>query len=169
MKSSELPYTEIETFSLEYLKERAKSKPKGYYEDMVSHGKIVGDQLEIHRDALSKLFYKYNGRNPPKVFGPKTSEGPDDFQDFMKENESSPTVVQMSKNFVSAMAEAAKTGFKKVTTQQHSDRMVICNSCKFWDGKARLGMGKCLKCGCTGAKQWLASSKCPIGLWGSLP
>jgi hypothetical protein len=81
---------------------------------------------------------------------------------------SGPSVGQMAKNFVVAMTESAKTGFKKVTPEQHAQRMAVCNNCQFWDGKARMGAGKCLKCGCSGAKQWLASSKCPINLWGSI-
>ena len=80
-----------------------------------------------------------------------------------------PSLFQMAKNFGTAMLDSAKTGFKKVTQEQHAERMAICNPCQFWDGKARMGMGKCSKCGCTGAKQWLASSSCPINLWGSLP
>lgn len=80
-----------------------------------------------------------------------------------------PSLFQMAKNFGTAMLDSAKTGFKKVTPEQHAERMAICNTCQFWDGKARMGMGKCAKCGCTGAKQWLSSSSCPINLWGSLP
>lgn len=84
-------------------------------------------------------------------------------------NDFDPSLFQMAKNFGTAMLDSAKTGFKKVTPEQHAERMLICNACEFWDGKARMGMGKCLKCGCTGAKQWLTSSTCPINLWGSLP
>ena len=87
----------------------------------------------------------------------------------MKEASAGPSVVQMTKNFVISMTESAKTGFKKVTPEQHAERMTVCNGCQFWDGKARMGAGKCAKCGCTGAKQWLASSSCPINLWGPLP
>jgi hypothetical protein len=83
-------------------------------------------------------------------------------------NDFDPSLIQMAKNFGAAMLDSAKTGFKKVTPEQHAERMVICNACEFWDGKARMGMGKCAKCGCTGSKQWLASSKCPINLWGSI-
>ena len=83
-------------------------------------------------------------------------------------NDSDPSLIQMAKNFGSAMVVSAKTGFKKITPVQHAERMAVCNTCAFWDGKARMGMGKCAKCGCTGAKQWLASSTCPINLWGSI-
>jgi hypothetical protein len=169
MSTSEVPHADIETFSLDYLRERAKVKPSGYFEDMVSHGTVEGESLKIHRDELAKLFQKYNNRNPPKLFSVSNGETPEDFKKFVETEGKELTVAQMSKNFASAMVEAAKTGFKKVTSDQHAQRMSICNSCQFWDGKARMGMGKCSKCGCTGAKQWLASSSCPINLWGALP
>ena len=89
-------------------------------------------------------------------------------QKRLKEAGTGPSAGEMAKNFVVAMAESAKTGFKKVTSEQHAERMAICNACQFWDGKARMGMGKCMKCGCSGAKQWFASSKCPIGLWNQI-
>lgn len=72
----------------------------------------------------------------------------------------------MAKNFGKAMAKFAGSGFLRATAEQHAERMVECNACEFWDPKARLGLGKCAKCGCTGAKQWIASSECPIGKWG---
>lgn len=79
-----------------------------------------------------------------------------------------PSVGQMARNFAVAATDIAKSGFQKVSQEQYSSRMAICNQCEFWDGKARFGMGKCSKCGCTGAKQWFASSKCPIDKWGVL-
>lgn len=81
---------------------------------------------------------------------------------------SGPSVTQMAKNFGAAMVDFAGSGFQKASKEEHAARMDICNKCEFWDAQARFGLGKCQKCGCTGAKQWIASSTCPIGLWGSV-
>lgn len=80
----------------------------------------------------------------------------------------SPSISKMAKNFASAMTDFAKSGFLQVTEEQHKARMAICNDCEFWQQGARFGLGKCLKCGCTGAKQWLATSVCPINKWGAI-
>jgi hypothetical protein len=78
------------------------------------------------------------------------------------------SLLDMAGNFTSAMKDFAKSGFLRVTEEQHAQRMEICNGCEFWQGDARMGMGKCLKCGCTGAKQWIATSVCPINKWGAI-
>lgn len=77
-----------------------------------------------------------------------------------------PSLARMAGNFIGAMGAYAKDGFRNVTKEQHGVRQAICNGCEFWDGKARMGAGKCMKCGCSGAKLWMASSECPIKKWG---
>lgn len=79
-----------------------------------------------------------------------------------------PSLLKMAGNFALAMKDFAQSGFLKVTQEQYNARMDICNSCEFWQGDARMGMGKCLKCGCSGAKQWIATSVCPINKWGAI-
>ena len=116
-------------------------------------------------EVFSTRYYK---ESDPETFWPDKFKSKVEAQPTKIINDFDPSLIQMAKNFGSAMIDSAKTGFKKVTPEQHAERMVICNTCEFWDGKARMGMGKCAKCGCTGSKQWLASSKCPINLWGSI-
>jgi hypothetical protein len=82
--------------------------------------------------------------------------------------EKSPSIVKMASNFASAMKDFAESGFLRVTPEQYNSRMDICNKCEFWQPDARMGLGKCLKCGCTGAKQWIATSVCPIEKWGAI-
>ena len=79
-----------------------------------------------------------------------------------------PSLLKMAGNFATAMKDFAKSGFLKITKEQYDARMDICNGCEFWKANARMGMGKCLKCGCTGAKQWIATSVCPINKWGAI-
>ena len=87
---------------------------------------------------------------------------------IQKYKQKGPSIGKMASNFAMAMRDFAQSGFLRVTPQQYKSRMDICNKCEFWQADARLGMGKCLKCGCTGAKQWIASSECPIQKWGKI-
>ncbi len=81
---------------------------------------------------------------------------------------SPPSLWGMANNFAAAMKDFAESGFLRVTQEQYQARMDICNQCEFWESNARMGLGKCLKCGCTGAKQWIATSECPIQKWGKI-
>jgi hypothetical protein len=81
---------------------------------------------------------------------------------------SGPTLVDMSKNLYSAMAEWAKAGFVMATEDVVADRKAICVACPEWVGDGYLGMGKCKKCGCSGIKLRFATSKCPLGKWNAV-
>jgi hypothetical protein len=71
---------------------------------------------------------------------------------------------------VRKLAESMKTwagsGFLKVQNHVYEKRMAICRKCEFWEENARMGYGKCKKCGCGKGKHWLPHEQCPIGLWG---
>lgn len=56
-------------------------------------------------------------------------------------------------------------GFAVASDEDVAKRRAICEPCPFWEGEAYLGAGKCSKCGCSGIKLKLATSKCPIGNW----
>ena len=75
-----------------------------------------------------------------------------------------PTLVEMAENFAHAVAAWSAIGFKTVSPEVYSERAAICDACQFWDGSARLGLGKCKapKCGCSKLKRWLASEQCPL-------
>lgn len=72
---------------------------------------------------------------------------------------------KMAINFNKSMVKWAQSGFK-VSQEAYDKRMVICRGCEFWREDARLGYGKCLKCGCGKGKQWMPHEQCPIGKWG---
>ena len=76
-----------------------------------------------------------------------------------------PTTFQMVGKFTKVTYNWAKSGFKLADEAELARRTQICNKCKFWYPTARMGLGKCLKCGCSLAKLKLASEKCPIGKW----
>jgi hypothetical protein len=90
--------------------------------------------------------------------------------DFIKAGEelTEPTRVEMLENAVTAAARWARAGFKTVSTEQAAARDDACNSCEHWDADARLGLGKCNRCGCTMLKWWLATEICPVGKWPSV-
>ncbi len=73
-----------------------------------------------------------------------------------------PTLVELATNFTGAMAGWAKAGFKTVSRADYDARSAACEPCEYWDGQARLGLGKCKApgCGCTAFKRWLATEVC---------
>ena len=78
-----------------------------------------------------------------------------------------PTLTDLASNFATATARWASGGFPVVGEAAYASRSAVCEGCEFWDGAARLGLGKCkhAKCGCTRFKRWLATEKCPMGKW----
>lgn len=76
-----------------------------------------------------------------------------------------PTTFQMVGKFTKATYNWAKSGFKLADEAELKRRKSICNNCNFWYPTARMGLGKCLKCGCSLAKLKFASESCPIGKW----
>jgi hypothetical protein len=63
------------------------------------------------------------------------------------------------------MTTYAIDGFKNATQQLHDERLKVCLQCEFWSQEKFGGLGKCEKCGCSGAKLWVLSSKCPLNKW----
>ena len=80
-----------------------------------------------------------------------------------------PTVVDLAANFATATAKWAARGFPVVDQATYAARAAICEACEYWDGAARLGLGKCRqpKCGCTRFKRWIATERCPRARWPS--
>ena len=76
-----------------------------------------------------------------------------------------PGPLDMIKNFVASAGEWSKAGFPVVDEAEHEKRVSACAGCPEWEGEARLGLGKCKACGCTGLKRWLETEACPKGLW----
>jgi hypothetical protein len=76
-----------------------------------------------------------------------------------------PGIMEMAKNAMGAAKRFAKSGFAMVPDEEFKRRSDICASCEFWEASARMGMGKCLKCGCSSTKFRMASEKCPLEKW----
>lgn len=74
-----------------------------------------------------------------------------------------PSTMELAANFAGAVGRWSSAGFPVVSPEIYAARAEACDGCRFWDGKARLGLGKCGApgCGCTSLKRWLATERCP--------
>ena len=77
----------------------------------------------------------------------------------------SPSILKMLQNFTNATFRWASAGFKIADDETLAKRQAICDTCQYWKASALLGMGKCLKCGCTSLKLKFDTEKCPTGKW----
>jgi hypothetical protein len=119
--------------------EKNKTKrPNGYYEDVVSSGKVEGEHLILENDVFVTLANKYRTKVEPK---------------------------KPIQNFARSMKNWAKAGFKTVSEDKYKERLKICRSCDFWSEKANYSLGRCEKCKCTKMKLKLATESCPIDKW----
>lgn len=76
-----------------------------------------------------------------------------------------PTLVEMLANFTESITFWASKGFPVSSQELFDKRIETCRKCEYWDEKAAMGAGRCMKCGCTGIKHWLRTSKCPLNKW----
>lgn len=73
-----------------------------------------------------------------------------------------PNIVNKAKNLIHAVTNwATEDKFNRVSSETFKYRKEICDSCPFWDQLAYKNLGKCTKCGCSVAKLYIPSSKCP--------
>ena len=75
------------------------------------------------------------------------------------------TLLDMARNFTKAVAGWAGAGFPMVSEKEFQKRAEICAACPHWNDAARHGMGSCDLCGCSRAKLFMATQRCPIGKW----
>jgi len=129
-------------FKIAQLKADAERLPKGFADFVLSRGNKMGRMVELDLVTLDELHENF----PVPVFG------------LPKE----PSLAEMTSNFTKAVAGWAKAGFKVVERVVFEKRHSICKSCEFWLPDARLGIGKCRKCGCSIYKLWMATSTCPL-------
>jgi hypothetical protein len=79
-----------------------------------------------------------------------------------------PSLLEQATNFRSALHAWAKDGFAIVPEPIFKAREIVCSKCDSWDQDAFMGTGRCLQCGCSKAKLWLAVSECPLGKWAKM-
>ena len=83
----------------------------------------------------------------------------------MKHPTKPPSLTDMAKNLVGELAEWTLRGFPTPDEDELKQRLETCAACPHWDAQAVAGHGRCLKCGCSRAKLFLKTAKCPIGKW----
>lgn len=73
-----------------------------------------------------------------------------------------PDALELAKNITVAGARWALAGFPLVDQAGYDARTAACAACPYWDGSARLGLGRCKApgCGCTKFKRWLKTEQC---------
>jgi hypothetical protein len=118
------------------IQERAKERPSGYFEDVMSQGKVDGEEIELEEAAFERLAEKYSGRV---------------------------SLAGMAGNFAKATFRWVTAGAPVVTEEEFKRRAAICESCPHWHPEALVV--KCDRCGCSGLKLVLATERCPIGNW----
>ncbi len=152
-------FVKIEKKEIEY---RLKTLPD-YYADLVKLGEFKDGDFYISKEAIAS----YN-KNRPVKNNTKTETKRASATSAEYVNPSGPPMTELVTNFSKSIFAWAKAGFKVVSEEDFAKRKEICGSCEFWKGDANMGTGKCLKCGCSGAKLWLATSTCPINKWGQV-
>jgi len=72
-----------------------------------------------------------------------------------------------AKRLRSELTTWAKAGMKLVPRDVRRARLATCSGCKYWAAAGNWGLGECRYpgCGCTRAKAFLATSRCPGGFW----
>ena len=57
-----------------------------------------------------------------------------------------------------------RAGYPLTPRAERKRRDAICAACEYFNKGGNLGLGECLApgCGCTRAKTWLATSRCPL-------
>jgi len=129
-------------FRLDAIKAAVPRRPPGYLDFILAHGKIENEMVTLDEATLQDIREKFPPLPPPRL--------------------REPTVAEMATNFTQAMGDWVQAGFAVVGREIYEQRHAICLGCEYWDAKARAGLGKCKRCGCSRAKLWLASSKCPL-------
>ncbi len=129
-------------FPIRQLQREAAQLPPGFADFIQARGKANGLFMELNLETLDELHEKF----PVPVFGLPQE----------------PTLAEMTANFTQAVSGWAKAGFKVVERETFEERHAVCKTCEFWLPDARLGIGKCRKCGCSIYKLWMATSQCPL-------
>jgi hypothetical protein len=76
-----------------------------------------------------------------------------------------PDLVTRAYSFAHAAKEWIRNGLPVLNREEVEARIEICRTCGYWKGESSPFHVACGKCGCTGLKLWMRTSRCPIGRW----
>lgn len=75
-----------------------------------------------------------------------------------------PTLWTKAKRLRAELVTWRKAGYRIAPRQVRAERSAICTPCPFYSRTGNFGLGECRApgCGCSRAKLWLASTRCPL-------
>jgi hypothetical protein len=118
-------------------------RPVGFVEFVLKHARLDRGELILDRAAHAELERRFYPASRPN------------------RSLDEPSPIEIARNFTAAVAAWAEAGFEVVGQAEYERRRATCIRCEHWDPAARMGTGKCRKCGCSGLKLWLATATCP--------
>lgn len=124
----------------------ALRKP-GYIEAVLAAANRDGDKLGLTEEEFTRIRDQFS--IPPSILN------------SLQE----PTLGSELSELAAALAEWTASGFKLANSDQIAIRRSVCIQCDFWDRTARVGLGRCRRCGCTRIKWWIETESCPASKW----
>jgi hypothetical protein len=133
---------------LESILNKSKDRPAGYYEDVISHGIIINDYLDIDEHQFNKLKEKYNSQ---QVIINNLNTGINEL----------PSLFQQAKNLATSTFNHVINGMEEVSLPIYEERLKTCMNCPFVN-TSDAENPRCSKCGCfLKIKAKWASERCP--------
>lgn len=128
---------------------------------VVRHSNYAGCRIEVKR-FLRANNYPIGGNFEEEFEENLCANGaPNLCEEFIP-----PTLLEKMSAFAQALYRAGKQWREPmVTADVLQERRDICEACNFYGGSTSILRVACQKCGCTSLKQFLTSSRCPIGKW----
>ena len=125
-------------FPVKHLLERAPERPEGYIEEVLSLGRIEGQELVMEDQTYADLKARY-ATHPP---------GPG----------------QLLRNLAASSDRWVEAGCPVISSAGLERRRGICHACEHWNPSALFGLGRCghPDCGCSVLKLVWATEKCPL-------
>jgi len=115
-------------------------------------------EWEDRKSTLDKFLLSWDGKNFEASYIAWLAEQEE--QTGTRSEHSPPSVVEQAKSASKAAAQFARSGFKRLTQEEHDARLEQCDSCP--DFKK----GRCMRCGCyMKLKAWLPQQHCLLGKW----
>jgi hypothetical protein len=130
--------------SIQQILDRARHRPAGYVEDIVSHSSVLGDQLLIEDSEYIRLRKKYRGRQPMP-----------------------PLLADLLADYQAAIKPFIGVGFLTIPQKRYEARAAVCDQCDFWNATAFDNRGACEHPGrpCRKIQRWLNNEFCAAGKW----
>jgi len=124
----------------------------------VSRGVCIACK-ECPMDWRAELLIKIPIEHAPEGWPPVVVPKKEMIQMQTKTNLPRLSFFEKLSNLKNSLQDWKNAGFPVASDELINQRREICGKCEFWTGYT------CKKCGCTGLKWWLETSKCPIDKW----